>query len=157
MKNEEFYIDFDGVIVDTQKQIDYLFELYGSDINSVTWNNFLRNLDWENILNNSKEIDNSLDVLRELYKLKKEVYILSRVFSTNEVQRKIEYLRDNKVYTDFITVPERMNKSSVVIPNPNRLLVDDSEGNINDWKKNNGNTLWIPKEEKNIKCLLKRL
>ena len=157
MNNEEFYIDFDGVIVDSQKKVDYYFSLFGGEVSTPKWNRFLEEMDWVKLLKESNEIDNSFDVLKELYKLKKEVYILSRVFSNNEAKAKIEYLRDNGIQQDFITCPGRIKKSRVVIPNENRLLVDDSLGNIEDWQKNGGKTILIPSEEQNIKCLLKRL
>lgn len=156
MKDEEFYIDFDGVIMDTQKETDRLFALYGSDTNNPAWNEYLRCRDWAKYLLTCKEIDKSIDVLKELYKLKKRVYILSSVFSLAEERDKIAFLRDNGVYQDFIAVPERDPKSGVVIPNPSRLLVDDSERNIVDWRNNNGPAVWFGKEEKDLTFLLKR-
>jgi hypothetical protein len=156
MKEEEFYIDFDGVIMDTQGETDRLFALYGSDTKNPAWNEYLRCRDWAKYLLTCKEIDKSIDVLKELYKLKKRVYILSSVFSTNEARDKIEFLRDNGVYQDFIAVPERFNKSKVVIPNKSRLLVDDSARNIVDWRNSNGEAIWFPKEEKDLTFLLRR-
>lgn len=156
MKEEEFYIDFDGVIMDTQKDTDEMFAKYGSDTTNPAWNEWLRLRDWAKYLLTCNEIDKSIDVLKELYKLKKRVYILSSVFSTNEARDKIEFLRDKGVYQDFIAVPERFPKSRVVIPNQSRLLVDDSIRNIDDWRNNNGNAIWFPKEEKDLTFLLRR-
>ena len=100
--NQEIYLDFDGVIADTQKRIDYYFSLFDNTI-TPEWNKFLANLNWEkDVLSFSNEINNSLEILKNLYKMKKNVYILSRVFSLNEYKAKLEYLRDNGVYTDFI-------------------------------------------------------
>ena len=156
MKEEEFYIDFDGVIMDTQKETDEMFIKYGSDINNPEWNEWLRLRDWAKLLLTCKEIDKSIDVLKELYKLKKRVYILSSIFSPNEMKNKMDFLRDKGVYQDFISVPERYPKSKVVIPNPSRLLVDDSKRNIVDWQNNNGTAIWFPNEEKDLTFLLKR-
>jgi len=136
--NQEIYLDFDGVIADTQKRIDYYFSLFDNTI-TEEWNKFLANLNWErDVLSFSNEINNSLEILKKLYKMKKNVYILSRVFSLNEYKAKLEYLRDNGVYTNFIPSPGRINKSRVVIPNNNRILIDDSKFNIKDWIINNG-------------------
>ncbi|MBP5683840.1 MAG: hypothetical protein J6X02_01115 [Bacilli bacterium] len=154
--NEEFYIDFDGVIMDTQGDTDRLFMEYGGDIKNPAWNEYLRCREWANYLLTCKEIDNSIDVLKELYKLKKRVYILSRVFSVNEARDKTLFLRDKGVYQDFIAVPGRISKSKVVIPNKSRLLVDDSNDNVIDWRNNKGSAILIPNEEKDLSFLLKR-
>ena len=143
MDDKTIYIDFDGVIVDSQKKIDYFFSLFGNKI-TAEWNNFLANLNWKvDVLSECKEINNSLTILKELYKMKRDVYILSRVFSLNEAKDKIEYLRDNGVYTDFITSPGRIEKTNVIIPNQNKILIDDSSSNIRNWIDNNGKGIYF--------------
>jgi hypothetical protein len=141
--NEKIYIDFDGVIVDTQKRVNELFKMFNYEITD-SWNYFLANLNWKlNMLPYAKEINNSFEILKELYKLKKDVYILSRVFSLNEAQDKINFLRDNGIYTDFIASPGRIEKYKVIVPNQNKLLIDDSESNVKSWIDNNGKGIYF--------------
>lgn len=136
--NKKIYIDFDGVIVDSQSQIDYFFRLFGNKI-TEEWNEFLKNLNWEKeVLPNCNEINNSFSILKELYKLKKEVYIFSRVFSLNEASAKIKYLEEKGIRISFISSPGRLKKSNVVMPDKSKILIDDSKDNILDWINNNG-------------------
>ncbi len=141
--NEEIYIDFDGVILNTQEKIDYFFSLFNNTI-TPEWNKFLANLNWKkDVLPYSKEIKDSLKILKELYKMKKNIYILSRVFSLNEARDKIEFLRDYGVNTSFIPSPGRILKSQVIIPNQNKILIDDSKDNTIDWMNNNGKAIYF--------------
>lgn len=135
---KKIYIDFDGVIVDSQKQIDYFFRLFGNKI-TEDWNRFLKNLNWEKeVLPNVNEINNSFSILKELYKMKKDVYIFSRVFSINEAQDKIKYLEDKGIKISFISSPGRLDKSKIVIPNKSKILIDDSKDNVMNWINNSG-------------------
>ena len=141
--NEEIYIDFDGVIVDTQNKIDYYFSLFDNKI-TPEWNEFLANINWKmDVLSEAKEINNSFEILRELYKFKRNVYILSRVFSLNEYRDKLEYLRDNGIYTNFIPTPGRKEKAQVIIPNKDKILIDDSKSNVQNWINNNGRGIYF--------------
>ena len=141
--NEEIYIAFDGVIADTQKKIDYYFSLFNNTI-TPEWNKYLANINWRrDVLSESNEINNSFTILKELYKMKKKVYILSRVFSLNEYYDKLTYLRENGVNTLFIPSPRRIPKSYIVIPNKNRILIDASKDNNKDWIDNDGRGIYF--------------
>ena len=147
---EEIYIDFDGVIADTQKKIDMYFSQFNNII-TAEWDKFLANIKWKlDVLPEAKEINNSFEILKELYKLKKNIYILSRVFSINEARDKIEYLRDNGIQTSFIASPGRIEKSKVIIPNKDRMLIDDSKTTIKDWINNNGRGIFFAKDENDL-------
>ena len=152
---EEYFIDFDGVILDTQVEIDRLFYEHGGVINE-DWDKFLKyEIDWERLLNDSKVIDDSLNILKTLYKNDKKVSVFSRVFSLREAQSKLTYLRDNNVLVDFVICPGRTRKSEVIVPNINRFLVEDSISNAMDWKDNNGVELFFTKKIEVLKQLLK--
>ena len=141
--NEEVYIDFDGVIVDTQTKIDYYFSLFDNKI-TPEWNKFLANINWKmDVLSSAKEINNAFEILRELYKIKKNIYILSRVFSLSEYKDKLLYLRDNGIYINVIPSPGRIEKSRVVIPSQDRVLIDDSKSNIKNWIDNDGRGVYF--------------
>jgi hypothetical protein len=65
--NKEIYIDFDGVILNTQVEIDKKYYEHGGVIDE-SWNKVLENeIDWKKLLGDSKVIGNSLEVLKELY------------------------------------------------------------------------------------------
>lgn len=136
--NKEIYIDFDGVILDTQVEVDKLYYAHGGIIDE-SWNKFLENdIDWKKLLSDSQVIGNSFEVLKELYNQGQKTYIFSRVFSLIEAQEKLNYLRSNNILTDFIICPKRTRKSEVITPNKNRILVEDSTSNAIDWKNNGG-------------------
>ena len=141
--NKEIYIDFDGVIADTQKKIDYYFSLFDNTI-TPEWNKFLANINWKrDVLSDCNEIRNSFAILKDLYKMKKNIYILSRVFSLNEAKDKLEFLRDNGVNMTFIPSPGRIKKSEIIIPNKEKILIDDSKDNVLDWINNNGRGIYF--------------
>ncbi len=152
--NKEIYIDFDGVILNTQVEIDKKYYEHGGVIDE-SWNKVLENeIDWKKLLGDSKVIGNSLEVLKELYNQGQKTYIFSRVFSLGEAQEKINYLRDNNVLTDFIICPKRARKSEVIIPNKNRILVEDSTSNAMDWKNNGGLELFFTKDISKLNQIL---
>ena len=136
--NKEIYVDFDGVIVDTQEKINYLFSKFNNTI-TPEWNKYLANINWRrDILPEASEINNSFGILKELYKMKRNIIILSRVFSANEYIDKLDYLHSKGIYCNFIPTFGRRNKSEYVRPNKNKLLIDDSETNVKDWLDHNG-------------------
>lgn len=141
--NQKIYLDFDGVILNTQDKIDYLFSKFNNEI-TPEWNEYLTKINWRrDILPDSKEINNSLGILKELYKMKKDIIILSRVFSSNEYIDKFDYLRDRGIYLDFIPAFGRRNKSEYVKPDKNKILIDDSGFNVKEWIDNNGRGIFF--------------
>ena len=141
--DKEFYIDFDGVIVDTQKKIDEYFKLFDNTI-TPEWDLYLENINWaKRVLSEAKEINNSFTILKELYKLKRNFYILSRVFSPNEFRDKQNFLRENGIYMPIIPVMKRLPKSLIIPPRKNRILIDDSASNLKDWIDNNGTGIYF--------------
>ncbi len=157
MEQEEYYIDFDGVIVDSQNKINELFWLFGEDSTDPFWNEALMRIYWTRLLSISNELDGSFEVLRELVKSGANVSILSRVFSENEKLAKIEYLKSKGIYINFIACMGRVPKSTIIKPAPYRILVDDGIDNITDWRRYGGTGILIPDEEPNIKFLLKKI
>ena len=81
------------------------------------------------VLNDAVEILKSYDP--------KNVEILTRVHSLQEARAKINYFREKKVRNNVIIVPDGIAKSSVVDPFQN-VLVEDSNGNLDDWHTNHG-------------------
>ena len=84
------YIDFDGVILDTDKIID---EEYNKQ-NNIDRRDFVKNYDWCLLVNKSNVINNSLFNLKNT---KFDIKILSKVSSLNEGIAKVNYLRNNRI------------------------------------------------------------
>lgn len=91
----KIYIDFDGVIMNTNKSITKLL-----DVNKVNRTNFgetvkfLTTLNWEEILNESNEINNTFHYLKEINN-KLDVAILTHVSSEKEIKLKKQIILDN--------------------------------------------------------------
>ena len=153
---EEYYIDFDGVIMNTQDKIDEFFWFFNYDCTDPYWNELLANIDWNWLLEQCNEINNSIEKLKELLEQGKKAYILSRVFSQEDADAKEAYLRRRGVNIKVIPVFGRVPKSSIIKPEPYRLLIDDSIDNINDWEQNGGKALYVPKNTCDIKFLIKK-
>ena len=90
----KIYVDFDGVILDT----DAVLDLEYSKVKDINKSEFIKNYDWNNLVINSTIINNSLDNLKNS---KYETYILSKISSLNEGISKVKYLRDNGVLTNI--------------------------------------------------------
>ena len=67
----KIYIDFDGVILDTDTTIDNIIR----DKN-IDKKEYIRNCDWDSLLNNTDVINNSINYLRES---KLDVNLLSKI------------------------------------------------------------------------------
>ena len=154
--NEEYYIDCDGVIIDSQDIINDIFAYYNCDSSDPYWNYILEIIDWNWLLTQCNEINGSFEVLRELQRQGRKVYILSRVFSIEEALAKQAYLNSKGIYFKVIPVMKRINKSEVVKPEPYKILVDDSLGNVLDWRRNGGTAIYFPEEEQDLKFLVKK-
>ena len=93
-----YYIDFDGVILDTEP---ILFEEWDKIPNNhllpdVELENYIRNANWEVILSNAKEINDSIYCLQQMDL--NTTSIITRVHSLgNEARLKTEWLRKNNI------------------------------------------------------------
>ena len=120
-----YYIDFDGVILDTEP---ILFEEWDKIPNNhllpdVELENYIRNANWEVILSNAKEINDSIYCLQQMDL--NTTGIITRVHSLgNEARLKTEWLRKNNIKQNVIFVPYNLNKSDVVLAE-NNILIDD--------------------------------
>lgn len=110
------YIDFDGVILDTDTTIDNIIKDSGIDKKE-----YIRSCDWDNILNNTDVINNSIKYLRDS---KLDINLLSKISTLEEGIAKVKYLRDNGVDMNINLVPSKISKSEIVNPKGN-ILIDD--------------------------------
>lgn len=144
------YIDFDGVIMDTD---DLLFNDWRKhpERYNLPWDNKIRYIqrkNWIEILNKSEIINDSINILRNMDI--DDTAILTKVYSLeNEGVAKIDYLRNCGIKQDIILVPYNLKKTDIVKAQGN-ILVDDSLKNLSDWKIHGGYPMFFDRNENNI-------
>lgn len=144
------YIDFDGVILDTE---DVLFEEWRKNPDSLILPEtekikYIQNKDWNYILNNSEIINDAIKYLNMMDPSKS--FILTKVHSLrNEGMEKIKWLREKGVKQNVILVPYMLKKTDVVDAYGN-ILIDDCLKNLDDWKANGGNPIFFDMDDDNI-------
>lgn len=149
MAEKNIYLDLDGVILDSEK----LVVARKNDYPNLSWNEFFENLNWPKLLKESKEINSSVQIIKELQKIKNCLLILTKVHTLSEMQAKTIEIRENRgIELPIIFVPPHFKKSQIVLPKNNELLIDDNINNINDWNANGGKgVLFAEKMENNVK------
>ena len=148
MTNDYTFIDFDGVILDSEERMlerKYNLRLHDhkneSEFDAYFEYTNLHPEEWEYILKEAKSINNSVEIIKELESLKKNIAILTKIHTLQEMKVKIAVLRENlKILCPVIFVPPGVKKHQVVIPN-HQLLIDDSKKNIKRWIENGGRGL----------------
>ena len=171
MENNYIFIDFDGVILDSEERMlvrkrdlglfdntsEKEFDMYFAYTKSHPE-------EWDYILRGAKPINNSVQILRNLESMKKKIAILTKIHTVYEMQVKTEMLRENfKIFCPILFVPPGIKKHQIVIPN-RQLLIDDSEKNIMLWIQNGGEGLIFDssiesdtfKRVRSLELLLKR-
>lgn len=140
------YIDFDEVLFATE---DLLFEEYKSLKSQgikVDKLNYMKNKNWEELLNKSEIINNAIEILKDL----KEAAILTKVHSMeNEAVAKIKKLRSLGISNEVILCPFAFKKSEIV-PAKGNILVDDTIHNLDDWEEKGGIPIFFSKNNSNI-------
>lgn len=134
----KIYVDFDGVILD----IDSVLDLEYSKVTNIKRNDFVKNYDWDKLVNNSTIINNSLYNLKNS---KYDTFILSKISSLNEGISKVNYLRDNNVLTNIHLVPTKISKSDMVSVKGN-ILIDDKLYNLDEWCEKGGISIFFNKD-----------
>ena len=171
MINDYTFIDFDGVILDTeQRMLDRKYDLgfhnHHDETEYLAYFDYtkLHPEEWDYIIRKGKSINNSVEIIQELESLKKKIAILTKVHTLYEMKTKIEDLREHRnIECPVFFVPPGVEKYQVIIPN-NQLLIDDFEKNVNAWIANGGQGLIfdssIPKNTgtkiRSLEFLLKR-
>lgn len=144
------YIDFDGVIMDTDDLLFNDWRKYPERYN-LPWDNIVRYIqrkDWEEILNKSEIINDGINTLKNMDI--NTTAILAKVYSLeNEGVAKINYLRNCGIKQDVILVPYNLEKTDIVKAQGN-ILVDDSLKNLSDWEMQGGYPMFFDKNENNI-------
>ena len=142
------YIDFDGVLVDTINETYKMLADLGIDLNDTERvNKFYRELDWDSVLANTKEINDAFENIKlleasGLYR----VCILTTVHSCNEMKAKVSFIRSRNKSINIICVPKGIEKCDMVDPR-NSILIDDYGGNLKSWISNKGIGIKFAKEQ----------
>lgn len=142
-ENFWYMIDIDGVCIDTEQRLKLIAEKIG-------WKEAIQTVDWHKHIYSSKQINNSLDILKEVQKYLKRIMFLSTNHNKTEEQEKREYLRNQGIEIPIISVPPKTPKALVVSPtfyNRKVVLVDDKEANIIDWNNYGGTGILFTEEE----------
>ncbi len=137
----KIYIDFDGVILDTDTTIDNIIK----DIN-VDKKEYIRTCNWDNLLNNTDVINNSIKYLRES---KLDINLLSKISTLEEGIAKVKYLRNNNINMNIHLVPTKISKSDMVNPKGN-ILIDDKVYNLDEWNSKGGVSVFFNKNNNDI-------
>lgn len=142
------FIDFDGVILDSEERMlvrkyDLGFHDHYNESEFDAYFEYTNSHpeEWDYIIKNAKPINNSVEILKELESLKENIAILTKIHTLQEMKVKTETLRDNyKIFCPVIFVPPGIKKHQIIVPN-NQLLIDDSKRNIKKWIENGGRGL----------------
>lgn len=146
MLKDKIFIDFDGVIFDTEKRV---VELKNKNPN-ISWNEFFENLDWFKLLDESKIINNSIDYILEGQTKGRQIQILTKIHTLLEMHAKVNILRKLNVEVPILFVPPHVKKSQIYLPSNGEILVDDSLKNLVDWKNNGGKGIYFNEDLKDI-------
>lgn len=129
-----FMIDIDGVCIDTEQRIAKIAQKIG-------WKEAFKSIDWHEHISSSKQIHNSVDILREVQQKLKRIQLLTQNHTSEEEFEKIEYFREKGVCIPIVSVPPKVSKSIVVTPSfydGNVVLIDDKEKNVIEWNNAGG-------------------
>lgn len=144
------YVDFDGVILDTEDILFYNWRLNKDRFNLTEQDkiNYIINSNWRQIINESKELNDALYILKNSNI--NSFTILTKVHSMeNEGNEKIRFLRENGVKQNIILVPYLFKKTDIVSAK-NNILIDDSVSNLIDFEYNGGYPMFFNKNGNDI-------
>lgn len=134
----KLYLDFDGVILDTMNDLDIMIENLDIKNNEKLLREFYINVNWVNLLNNTKEINDSINNIKKLIDSNLyDIEILTHVNSEKEAIAKVNYLSKVLPNINVIITPKEIEKSNMVNPF-NAILVDDYSKNLLLWKEKGG-------------------
>ena len=142
MSSKRIFIDFDGVIFDTENRV---IEMKQQNSN-MSWDIFFESLDWFQLLEEAKVINNAIDYILEGQSKSKQIAILTKIHTLVEMQAKVKALRSRGIEVPILFVPPHVKKSQVYLPNNEEILIDDSLKNLVDWKQNGGTSIYFNEE-----------
>ena len=144
----KIYIDFDGVILDTWEVIfkKYYEEFNTTDTKEDNIKKIMLTIGWNYILENSKEINYSLEKIKRISKTH-DICILTKINSKQEQDVKTNFLLENKI-KKMCFVPYTSSKTQYVDPH-NNILIDDDIKNLEEWEQHGGIAIFFNKDLNN--------
>ena len=139
MSKQKIFIDFDGVIFDTEQRVVERKNLRPD----ISWNDFFEELDWFELLDEAKVINNAIDYILEGQEKTKQLAILTKIHTLIEMEAKVKALRSRKVEEPILFVPPHVKKSQIYLPNNGEILIDDSIKNLIDWEQKGGKSIYF--------------
>ena len=139
MFKENVFIDFDGVIFDTEKRVVERKKLRPD----ISWNVFFEELDWFELLEEAKVINNAIVYILEAQSKSRQIAILTKIHTLLEMEAKVRALRSRNIEIPILFVPPHIKKSQIYLPNNGEILIDDSVKNLIDWEQKGGRGLYF--------------
>lgn len=146
MSNQKIFIDFDGVIFDTEKRVVER----KNQKPDMSWNEFFEKLDWFQLLEESKVINNAIDYILKGQTRSEQLFILTKIHTLVEMEAKTKLLRNKKIEVPILFVPPHVKKSQIYLPNNGEILIDDSIKNLIDWEQNGGNSIYFNEDLESV-------
>ena len=84
MSKQKIFIDFDGVIFDTEQRVVERKNLRPD----ISWNDFFEELDWFELLDEANVINNAIDYILEGQEKTKQLAILTKIHTLIEMKLK---------------------------------------------------------------------
>lgn len=136
---KKLYLDFDGVLMNTNVLLhEKLKENNISLDDTKSKTEFLRQVDFKNILANALAINNSIEQIGKLMETNMfRIKILTHVLSIQEAEEKIAFMKKHYPILDVVIVPKTFDKNTIVNPN-GAILVDDYTPNLRLWEEAGG-------------------
>jgi phosphomevalonate kinase len=99
---------------------------------------YYKNLDWKELLRNSKVINDSINCMNKIIESERfEVSILTHINSLDEAVEKIKFIRKYFKGITIIPVPRELSKTEMVHVEDS-ILIDDYAGNLKEWQEKGG-------------------
>ena len=106
MQDKKTFIDFDGVIFDTEERI-----VQKKKQNSeMSWNEFFETVDWFQLLEEANVINNAISYILESQRRNKEIAILTKIHTLMEMEAKARALRNRNISIPILFVPPHVKK-----------------------------------------------
>ena len=138
MFDKKVFIDFDGVIFDTEKRV-----VEKKQNPDISWNEFFEKLDWFQLLEESQVINNAIEYILECQVRSQQIAILTKIHTLIEMEAKVKALRSRKVEVPVLFVPPHIKKSQIYLLNNGEILIDDSIKNLIDWEQKGGRSIYF--------------
>lgn len=106
MSNNKIFIDFDGVIFDTEKRVIERKKQRPD----ISWNEFFEKLNWFELMDEAKVINNAIDYILEGQSKSKQLAILTKIHTLIEMEAKVKSLRNRKIEIPIFFVPPHVKK-----------------------------------------------